>query len=210
MLLAIDTSGVTGSLALGRWDGASIRILVQAELPGKIFAAQLVPRIRELLEQQPATVQDLNAVVIVNGPGSFTGVRIGVGAAKGLAEALQIPVIALSRLALLARKAGIQAAALDAGRGEYYFGHFGRGQSVEALLSAENLREQQPFAVCEPALANLWPTALLVPAPDAADALEAAVPRLSAGDYDDVAALDGNYLRRSDTELFARPAGVQK
>lgn len=206
MLLAIDTCGTTGSVALARWDGETVSILAHADLPGKTFSAQLVAKIRELLEERSVAVHDLTAIVVVNGPGSFTGVRIGVSAAKGLAEALRIPVIALSRLSLLASKAGMQSAALDAGRGEYYFGRYGGGQAMEALISADELREQGPFAICEPALARLWPAALLVPAPDASEALEAAIARLRAQDYDDVAALDGNYLRRSDTELFARPA----
>jgi len=208
MLLGIDTCGATGSIALARWDGGIVSAVVQTELSGKTFSVQLVPAIRQMLEQHAITVQDLQAIVIVNGPGSFTGVRIGVSAAKGLAEALQIPVIAVSRLALLARKAETQAAALDAGRREYYFGSYASETPAEMLLSADEIREytRSAIAVCEPALAESLPGTKLVAPPDASEALAAAVPRLQAQEYDEVATLDGNYVRRTDAELFAKPA----
>jgi tRNA threonylcarbamoyladenosine biosynthesis protein TsaB len=208
MLLAIDTCGATGTIALGGWEGDAIRVIAQAELAGKTFAAELVPKIRALLEENSATVRGLEAVIVVNGPGSFTGVRIGVSAAKGLAEALEIPLIALSRLALLARKGETRAAALDAGRGEFYFGSYIDEAPFEKLVTAEQMRDRasEPIATCEPELANRWPGARLVPPPDAADALSAVAPRLRAKDYDDLAILDGNYVRRTAAELFARPA----
>ncbi|MBB6143239.1 tRNA threonylcarbamoyladenosine biosynthesis protein TsaB [Silvibacterium bohemicum] len=211
MLLAIDTCGTIGTIALARREGESVIALIQIELAGKTFAAQLVPRIRELLQEQSATLQNLEAIIVVNGPGSFTGVRIGVSAAKGLAEALQIPVIALSRLVLLAQKGETQAAALDAGRREVYFGRYANGKALESLAALEDLRETaEPIAVCEENLAQDWPAARLIAPPTAAEAIAAALPRLLIQDYDDIAALDGNYVRRTDAELFARPAGGRK
>ncbi len=82
---------------------------------------------------------ELRGVVVVHGPGSFTGIRIGVSAAKGLAEGLGIPVIALSRLELLARQSpeGSAVAVLDAGRGEFYAGFYREGIcETEALIDA--------------------------------------------------------------------------
>jgi tRNA threonylcarbamoyladenosine biosynthesis protein TsaB len=208
MLLGIDSCGATGSIALASWNGQTMSMMAQVELEGKTFSAHLVPAIRKLLEDQSVTPQQLQTIVVVNGPGSFTGVRIGVSAAKGLAEALRIPVIALSRLALLARKAGTTSAALDAGRNEYYFGSYRDDAPEEKLLTAAEIsqRLRSGMAICEPALAASLPDAILVAPPDASEALQAAIPRLQAHDYDDVATLDGNYVRRSDTELFARPA----
>jgi tRNA threonylcarbamoyladenosine biosynthesis protein TsaB len=209
MLLAIDTCGATGTMALGRWDGEVVTVVAQTELAAKTFSGQLVPKLRSLLEEHSATARDLQALVVVNGPGSFTGVRIGVSAAKGLAEALGIPLISLSRLLLLARKGETQAAALDAGRGEFYFGGYVDGEFAERLLTAEEMREHSDvtFAVCEMGLVRDWPMARMVPGPDAADALLAATMRLRARDYDDAAILDGNYVRRTPAELFARPVG---
>ena len=108
--------------------------------------------------------------------------------------------VAVSRLAVLAGKAGTNAAALDAGRGEFYF----RLDKAEALLTPEEIRTrlEGPLAVCEESALQAFPDAILVQPPTAADALRFALPRLAANDFDDVAAVDGNYVRRSDAELF--------
>jgi tRNA threonylcarbamoyladenosine biosynthesis protein TsaB len=158
----------------------------------------------------------LTAIVVVHGPGSFTGVRVGVSAAKGLSEAGGVPVIAVSQLALLAAKAGevegSVCAVLDAGRGEFYCGiYVGRHCEREALLDSEGVESASAgvaaVVVCEEqvaeALRDLRPG--LVPEPGAADALSFAVERVRARSFDDVARLDANYLRRTDAEIFAKP-----
>ncbi|MBV8438222.1 MAG: tRNA (adenosine(37)-N6)-threonylcarbamoyltransferase complex dimerization subunit type 1 TsaB [Silvibacterium sp.] len=202
MLLGIDTCGGVGSIVLARWSGGPIELIAEAEIAGKTYSAQLIPRIQELLDVQQCGPQDLEAIVVVHGPGSFTGVRVGLSAAKGLAEVLSIPLVAVSRLAVLAATAGTDAAALDAGRGEFYF----RFEVEEALLTPEEIRARisGTLAVCEENASQAFPNALLIQPPTAADALRYAVPRLSAKDFDDVATIDGNYVRRSDAELFAQ------
>lgn len=202
MLLGIDTCGGVGTVALGRWSDGAISVVGQKEIAGKTYSAELVPKIQELLEEQGVGLQELEAVVVVHGPGSFTGVRIGVSSAKAMAEALNIPLLALSRLAVLAYKAGTDAAVLDAGRGEFYFG----ARSGEALLLPGEVRERLlgRLAVCEESAARLFREAILTDSPSAADALTFAAPRLRGKDFDDLATIDGNYLRRSDAELFAR------
>jgi tRNA threonylcarbamoyladenosine biosynthesis protein TsaB len=202
-LLGIDTCGPMGSIALGRLTDGAISVLVQSELAGKTYSAQLVPALRVLLAEQKLDVAALEAIVVVNGPGSFTGVRIGVSSAKGLAEALGIPVLALSRLAVLAWKTGTASAALDAGRGEFYV----RDDSRELLLPAGDVTATGTLAVCEQSALKVFPEAALVHPPTAADALKFAVAGLLSGDFADVATLDGNYLRRSDAEIFAKTAG---
>jgi tRNA threonylcarbamoyladenosine biosynthesis protein TsaB len=129
-------------------------------------------------------------------------VRVGLSAAKGFAEALNIPLLAVSRLAVLAAKAEADAAVLDAGRGEFYF----RAQEEEALFTPAEIRERLSgtLAVCEEIVQRAFPEAVFVEPPSAADALAYAVPRLVAKDFDDVATLDGNYVRRSDAELFLK------
>ena len=205
MVLAIDTCGATGSIALGRLENGTIELLAQAELAGKTYSAQLVPAVRILLAGQNADAGALNALVVVNGPGSFTGVRIGVSSAKGLAEALAVPLLAVSRLAVLAWKAGTERAALDAGRNEFYF----RDGSREGLCAAKDAPLLAPgaVAVCEPSALQAFPEAAMVEPPTAGEALRFAVPRLLAGDFADVVMLDGNYLRRSDADIFAKPTG---
>ena len=207
MLLGIDTCGSAGTIALAQRVGDRMTVLGTTELANKTYDSLLIPRLRALLETHHVSLQEMEAIVIVNGPGSFTGVRVGVSAVKGLAEATGIPVIAVSRLRVLAQKAQKPYAALDAGRGEFYFGDYTDGHH-EALMSVEELRAAasvSELAICEEKAEAAFPDAQMVDQPTATDALAVALPRLLAKDFDDLAALDGNYLRRSDAELFARP-----
>mgnify|MGYP001552962088 CR=1 FL=1 len=209
-LLAIDTCGALGSIALARLaEGAEPLIFGQTEIPGKTYSAQLVPAIRDLLAHHSVVLPSLAAIVVTSGPGSFTGIRIGLSTAKGLAEAHSIPLLAVSRLAVLAHKAQTPAAALDASRHEFYL----REGAVESLLSPELFRERAAalgpaLAVCEASVHAASPRAMLVEPPAAVDALRAALPRLRACDFDDPLILNGNYLRRSDAEIFSKPALV--
>ncbi|HTZ88868.1 MAG TPA: tRNA (adenosine(37)-N6)-threonylcarbamoyltransferase complex dimerization subunit type 1 TsaB [Alloacidobacterium sp.] len=211
MLLAIDTCGSIGTIALARREGEKIIVLGTVELAGKTYSAMLVPRLRELLDAHHISLQQIEAIVVVNGPGSFTGVRVCVSAVKGLAEVFATPVIAVSRLRVLAHKAQTQYAALDAGRGEFYFRDDNLLMPREALLSLNELQDELELAplgtlaVCEEKIAAVFSEAQLVALPTASDALAVALPRLLERDFDDLASLDGNYLRRSDAELFAKP-----
>ncbi|MGB7190628.1 MAG: tRNA (adenosine(37)-N6)-threonylcarbamoyltransferase complex dimerization subunit type 1 TsaB, partial [Acidobacteriaceae bacterium] len=174
--LAIDTCGPSGSVALGRVEPGDLTLLAETELPGKSYAAQLVPVMRAMLTAEGLDAAILQAIVVVNGPGSFTGIRVGVSTAKGLAQALDLPLLAVSRLAVLASKARTPAAALNAGRSELYF----RDGQRETLIPAKSALRTAPgsLAVCEPDVHWLFPDALLTPPPNAADALRFAAPRL--------------------------------
>jgi tRNA threonylcarbamoyladenosine biosynthesis protein TsaB len=220
MLLSLNTCGNTASVALGMADQNEARIVATAELPVRTYSARLVPEVAALLESRQATLRDVEAIVVVNGPGSFTGIRVGLSTAKGLAEGAGIPLIALSRLALLANASGLPhvLAAVDAGRGEYYVGEYRNGKNLgEMLLSGEETVEaaKQPGAgvlVCDEspaddvsssacsALALCGP--VYVQPPDAAEALRFALGRFRARAFDDAETLDANYLRRSDAEVL--------
>lgn len=208
MLLAIDTCGNTGTIALARYEGDQSFVLGTAELAGKTYSAMLMPRLRELLESHNVSLQQIEAIIIVNGPGSFTGVRVGVSAVKGLAEVFLTPVLAVSRLQVLAHKAKTRHAVLDAGRGEFYFRDDGLPAPREALLTLNELRDElqvaASLAVCEEKTAAAFPEAHAVTQPTTTDALITAIPRMQASDFDDLATLDGNYLRRSDAEVKAK------
>ncbi len=210
LLLAIDTCGSTGTVALARLEGDNLILLAQTELPGKTYSARLVPTIREILASQNVTLAEIGTIVATNGPGSFTGIRIGLSTAKGLAEPSSIPILAVSRLAVLAHNANTSAAALDASRGEFYFGNYSGPTSAESLLTRDQFLEPaaalgSQLAITEPSILLVAPTAALVPPPTAADALHYALPRLRARDFDDPLLLDGNYIRRSDAEIFSAP-----
>jgi tRNA threonylcarbamoyladenosine biosynthesis protein TsaB len=219
MLLAIDTCGPAGSVALGRLAGRDLEILGEAELEGRSYAATLVAAVAELLAHAGVGLKELGGIVAVNGPGSFTGVRVGLSAVKGLAEGAQIPVVALSRLLVLARKSGVPAAALDAHRDEVYLRVEEMGSAARELLAgAGQLGAIQPaplrVAVCDESAAKLlglaWPETQLVRcgAPAARDALRLGEARLVAGGNVDLALLDGHYLRRSDAEIYGEAAAA--
>jgi len=221
-LLLIDTCGRDGSLAVAD-TALSPPIVATATLPGRSAAERLVPAIKALTPG----LHSLDAMVVIHGPGSFTGIRVGVSAAKGLSEALDLPLIAISRLAVLARLVQPSPrnpqdpqpsprihALLDAGRGEFYYGEYAAAVCLrEALLtrdrvlSAVNAAPNATVVACEFAvaetLAALAPR--LVSEPTAADALPLALRRIREHSFDDPALLDANYLRRSDAELFAAP-----
>jgi tRNA threonylcarbamoyladenosine biosynthesis protein TsaB len=230
MLISIDTCGAVGGVALGQPLGATdsgsqdrglgqtaeVRIVASRELAGKTYSELLLSTISDMLHEAGVEPGQLSGIVVVRGPGSFTGIRIGVSTAKGLAEGLAIPVVALSRLELLAGKAFDRraAAVLDAGRGEFYVGLYRDGvRETELLLTRDALTQAiegsgLPVLVCEEraflALGDLKPE--LVATPGAADALRVGAERFRAGLFDDVSTLDANYLRRSETEMLARIA----
>lgn len=209
-MLGIDTCGPAGSVALGRVTGNELEILAETELEGRTYSATLVAAIPELLASHAFTLTQIGCLVVVNGPGSFTGVRVGLSAAKGLAEGADLPVIAVSRLAVLAGKSGIAHAALDAHRHEVFL----RLQGRELLAGAAEMATLAPpaeIAICDPGagalIASNWPETnllTLIP-PTAADALRFAVPLIESREFADVALLDGHYLRRSDAEIFGDP-----
>ena len=225
ILLAIDTCGPSGSVALGRIPGRDLEILGQTELAGRTYSATLISAITELLHSAGLELRNLDGIIVVNGPGSFTGVRAGVSAAKGLAQGAGIPVVAISRLEVLSRKSGVPSAALDAHRGEVYLrldrADLARTGSapVELLAGPNELAAVLPIpvrvAVCDEGaaalLARVWPQAQVVTTspPLASDALRPGEARLIAGAAVDLALLDGHYLRRSDAEIFGSNVATQ-
>jgi tRNA threonylcarbamoyladenosine biosynthesis protein TsaB len=128
LILAVDTSGKNGSLALARFNEGAEQILQLVPIEGGTFSAQLIPQITALLEKCGLSKQDIDGFAVVSGPGSFTGLRVGLAVIKGLAEVLQKPIAAVSLLEAIARGEaqmdGRVIAALDAGRGEVYVGRF--------------------------------------------------------------------------------------
>jgi tRNA threonylcarbamoyladenosine biosynthesis protein TsaB len=129
LLLVVDTSGKNGSLALARVapEQNGIVVLEVVPLKGGAFSAQLVPQIAALLENHGYRKGDLGAFAVVNGPGSFTGLRVGLAAIEALAEGLQKPIVAISLLEAVACSGAARGrilAVLDAGRGDVYVGDY--------------------------------------------------------------------------------------
>jgi tRNA threonylcarbamoyladenosine biosynthesis protein TsaB len=198
-----------------------LEILGQIELEGRSYSATLVTAVGELLKSAGVWLNDVGGIVAVSGPGSFTGVRVGLAAVKGLAEGAEIPVVAISRLEVLARKSGVPSAALDAHRGEVFLRVERTGKGPRELLAGmQELAAIDPaplrIAVCDDGAAAVlgaaWPGTQLVrcAAPIATDAMRLGEARLVAGAVVDLALLDGHYLRRSDAEIFGDAAAERR
>lgn len=98
VLLALETSGKSGSVALmdRSGDPGSIRAI---KLPDDIGSAQsLAPAVRELLNQSSRAVSEIGCIALLTGPGSFTGLRVGVATAKAMAYGLGCPIVELDTL----------------------------------------------------------------------------------------------------------------
>ena len=210
-LLLIDTAGSAGTIALAEETG----VVATAVLPGRSASERLVAEVRRLLEAAGWRLGELAAVAVVHGPGSFTGVRVGLSAAKGLCEAAGVAMIAVSRLEVLAAAAGgvgIVHAVLDAGRGEFYYGAYEGGRCLrEALLAGDEVRVAVGgggwVIACEGKVAEGLGEeveVLMVAEPSAEVVLPIALERLARGAVDDVATVDANYLRRTDFEIKAK------
>ena len=154
LLLAVDTSGKNGSLALARLtpgqSDSEISVLEVVPLAGGAFSAQLVPQIAALLKKHGYSKTDLGAFAVASGPGSFTGLRVGLAAIKALAEALQKPIVAISLLEAVACSGAARGrvlAALDAGRGDVYVGDYELEPQVRmhCRMHSERLLSMEEF-----------------------------------------------------------------
>jgi tRNA threonylcarbamoyladenosine biosynthesis protein TsaB len=121
ILIAVDTSGPRLQLALAR--GNHVDTLIEELAKG--HAEILFDRLATLLERNNTAYADLTRIAVTTGPGSFTGLRIGLSAARGLGLALDIPVVGVpTLLALSLSAAGQSSVYVDARRGEAYVQNF--------------------------------------------------------------------------------------
>jgi tRNA threonylcarbamoyladenosine biosynthesis protein TsaB len=132
LLLALDTSTAMASLAL--FDGER----VQSEttwLAGREHSTRLLIELEVALERVGRTPEDLTGLVVARGPGSFTGVRVALSVAKGIAAALRIPAWGVSSLDVLALAASVTdlpvRAVLEAGRGRYATALYVNGGAID-------------------------------------------------------------------------------
>jgi tRNA threonylcarbamoyladenosine biosynthesis protein TsaB len=148
LILATDTSGTHGSIALVRCEGNTTSALEVVPLQGGTFSAQLIPQIAELLSKHGLSKTDLDVFAVATGPGSFTGLRVGLAAVKALAEILRKPITTVSLLELIAaqaktiagKKNRIVLAALEAGRNEVFLGEYKVGRDMPFCVAEDLLR----------------------------------------------------------------------
>jgi tRNA threonylcarbamoyladenosine biosynthesis protein TsaB len=214
LTLAVDTTHEYGSLALARGEEVLAEVLLHAPTG---FSRVLYRHLAELLARCGVKVGDIDCFASASGPGSFTGVRVGLACVKGLAEATGKPAVAVSNLQALSTfgSAPLRAVVLDARRGEIYGAVYDAGARLvapevvaplsawlETLPVAGELEFVSPdFTLFEAALAGARFAA--IPIRSAPPTLAAAVARLAAkAEAQDPAALDANYVRRPDAELL--------
>jgi tRNA threonylcarbamoyladenosine biosynthesis protein TsaB len=226
ILLAADTSGKVGSIALARvpddlagaGSAVALEILEVVPLEGGTFSAQLVPQIADLLTKHGLSKRDIGGFAVASGPGSFTGLRVGLAAIKALAEILDKPIAAVSLLEAVAQSGesrGRVFAVLEAGRGEVYAGEYEVGAHVRML--SERLVSREEVLVAAAGAIVLSPDAGVIAAARAAgvrveqvaQARSDLVARLGwekirAGDTIAPGELEANYIRRSDAEIFGK------
>jgi len=217
VILAIDTTSEFGSLALMRATDCIDEMPLHSS---DGFAHLLHEQLARLLARNEVKLGEIQCFASAAGPGSFTGVRVGLAAAKGLAEATGRSAIAVSNLRALASFGSrpLRATVLDARRGQVYAAVYSQDlrtvipEAVIALPAWLNSLPEgdlefisQDFTPFRAATAGTrFAETTVVTAPRA---LAAAVARIAwrewqHGEAQDPAALDANYVRRSDAELF--------
>lgn len=219
LLLVTDTSGRNGTVALARAENDEVHLLEGVPLAGGMFSAQLVPQIASLLQNHGFTKSHVDAFIVVSGPGSFTGLRVGLAAIKALAEILQKPIVPVSLLELVAtisRAQGKVVAALDGGRREVFFGAYElAGTSVqvlreELLSQADFLSSARDSTVATPdstlaAIATqVGLPVLAIEPPNSEMIARFGWKKLQAGKTVSPERLEANYMRRSDAEMFVK------
>ena len=224
LLLAIDTSGRQGSIAIARAgeltaEGGDFEVIEISPLVGGTFSAQLIPQISTLLSSNGFMKNAIGAFAVVSGPGSFTGLRVGLAAVKALAEVLAKPIAAVSLLEACALASGAQGqvmAALDAGRGELYIGEYeipavpGQGPRERIVTRSEFLTEAKAWTVVTPdsALGAAASAAGLsvstLPPISAASVARLGWRKIQSGETVTPEQLEANYIRRTDAEMLDR------
>ncbi len=213
MILALDTTSEFGSIAIVRRDEVVEEIPLHAP---DGFGHVLFEHLRRMLDRNGIRMDAMQAFAAASGPGSFTGVRVGLAAVKGLAEVLHRPAVTVSNLQALAwfGSAPLRATLLDARRGEVYGAIYDNALqlvSEEVVMRFPDWLAAIPKAAREfistdfgPFRSYLDPAAILVTAPRAlAGAVgRIAWQRLDSGAVCDPASVEANYVRRSDAELF--------
>jgi len=215
LLLATDTSGKEGSIALARCGPRTCEILDVIPLEGGTFSAQLVPQISALLQKHGFSKNDLGGFAVASGPGSFTGLRVGLAAIKALAEILGKPIAAVSLLeavGIAAKSAESVLAVLDAGRGEAYVGEYDGKPGSERLLGFQELAAEaksRPVVTPDTPLAAKLraggTTVQEIPRQRSDAIARLGWEKIQTGQTVSPEDLEANYIRRSDAEIFSKP-----
>lgn len=205
-ILAFDTTSESGSVALVEDAVVVVEKLMEST---EGYSPILFGRIRQALDSVGWALSSIDCFAAAAGPGSFTGVRVGLTAAKGLAEATRKPVAGVSNLQAIAAlgSGALRAPLIDAHRGEIY----GALYDSQLRLAAEPMvGPLQAWLKTLPPGAEFLTTGFNPDVPGSrkvGPALAGAIgkiahARLLDGGGDDPVTVDAQYVRRSDAELF--------
>jgi tRNA threonylcarbamoyladenosine biosynthesis protein TsaB len=228
LTLAVDTAEARGSVAL-RHDGRLA--FFRKHDTDEDYSSWLLPAVHDILQASGSRLEQVALLAVATGPGSFTGLRVGLTTVKAWAEVYGTPVAGISRLEAIAhsgpKTACYLAACFDAHRGQMFGGLFRRAPSGIEVIAPEEVLAPEGFLarVSMACAANpvSWVAVdtslitrqrgwqerialgdtLVCPAEVLADSVgELAEGRAERKEFSDPVTLDANYVRRSDAELF--------
>jgi len=206
LTLAVDTAAEIGSIALVDDDHTIAQVRLQAPAG---FAQTLFGELEALLGTQRVRLADIDLYAAASGPGSFTGVRVGLAAIKGLAEVAGKPAFGISNLAALAEfgSAELRAPLIDARRGEVFaalLDRHGAEISPSSVLAFPAFLSLVGERTVEYISASFDPGLPFTRAPVELAGMIArlTIRRFLSGEPCDPAAIEANYVRRSDAEIF--------
>lgn len=232
LVLSIDTATLVSSVALANQDTLLAELVIQTR---KTHSETLMPHIAELLHMAQIQKQDIEGIAVSIGPGSFTGLRIGLATAKALAYALKVPIIGISSFETLAYNCPVPdvflSPLLDAQKHNVYQAVFRwRQEGLESVVPARVVGIQQALqeaarmprpvvllgeaAVMYQQEIKVQGENLIVPPPHVVIPHAGATAilggkRLSQGICHDVMNLEPVYIRRSEAEeLWERRQGI--
>jgi tRNA threonylcarbamoyladenosine biosynthesis protein TsaB len=207
-VLLIDACGETAGVAVSE----GTKLIAKEDLP-RAGSAGIVAAVQRVLEQAGWKLRELDAVGVVSGPGSFTGVRVGLAAAKGLCEASAVPMLAVSRLQVLAEAVGLTTdiLALDAGRGEFYLCERAEDGTAREWLGTQGelfaTVQGRRVVVTEEKIVEKLGDVNIALQPLHVEAAMQPVLHLLRSGAPDMTWADANYLRR-ETDIYKKPAGT--
>jgi tRNA threonylcarbamoyladenosine biosynthesis protein TsaB len=230
LVLAIDTSDARGSIAL-RKNGTLAEVIEHSG--SEDYSSWLLKAVNSLLARTGTRFEDLAVLAVSTGPGSFTGLRVGLTSVKALAEVYGKPVVGVSRLEAMAMRAGdcdgYIASCYDARRGHVFGAVYHRQGSDWRVIESEIVVPPEKFlatvmANCKSETVKwisldadlitgqaTWKErervgdVMLDCGPDLASSIaELGEERAKKAQFTDALLLDANYVRRSDAEMFWR------
>jgi tRNA threonylcarbamoyladenosine biosynthesis protein TsaB len=224
-ILALDTSTLVSSVAIASSEKLIAELILQTKLT---HSEVLMPHIEQILAMTKIKKTDLTGIAVSIGPGSFTGLRIGLAAAKGMAYALKLPIVGVSTLAALAYHYPMPniyiAPLLDAQKGNVYTALYrwenGILQEVQApavksfdmvlqdgqaldlpVVFVGDTAQKQALAIAE-AGGNVVPAMPQMVMPRAANVAMLGLSEFAKGKMDHVMQLEPVYIRRSEAEVL--------